>query len=93
MYGVAVPSGLFVPGMLIGGGLGRCVGELVHVAGGAGANADPGLYALVGAAGVLGGVTRMTMSLAVIILEISNDIDLIIPIMLAVGIAKQVSTR
>ena len=90
VYGVAVPSGLFVPGMLIGGGFGRFIGELVHSAGGMGARADPGLYALVGAAGMLGGVTRMTMSLAVIILEVSNDTQLLIPIMLAIGISKQV---
>jgi len=88
IYGVAVPSGLFVPCMLIGGGLGRLVGELLysHVS----AGVDPGLYALVGAAGFLGGVTRMTMSLACIVLEISNDIDLVLPIMIAVAIAKQV---
>jgi chloride channel 7 len=42
-------------------------------------------------AGVLGGVTRMTMSLAVIVLELTNDIDLLLPIMLAIGIAKQVA--
>ena len=93
VYGVAVPSGLFVPGMLIGGGLGRFVGELVYVLDGPGSRVDPGMYALVGAAGILGGVTRMTMSLAVIILEISNDIDLMIPIMLSVGIAKQVGDQ
>ena len=32
----------------------------------------------------------MTMSLAVILLEISNDVDFLLPIMLAVGVAKQV---
>ncbi len=42
-------------------------------------------------AGVLGGVTRMTMSLAVIILELTNDIDLLLPIMLSIGISKQVA--
>ena len=76
--------------MLIGGGLGRLVGESVHLCGGFATAADPGLYALVGAAGMLGGVTRMTMSLAVIIVELTNDIDLLLPIMLAIGIAKQV---
>ena len=58
--------------------------------GGLAAYSDPGIYALVGAAGVLGGVTRMTMSLAVIILELTNDIDLLLPIMLSIGISKQV---
>ena len=90
VYGVGVPSGLFVPGMLIGGGFGRFVGELVHSWGG---QVDPGLYALVGGAGMLGGVTRMTMSLAVIIVELTNDIDLLLPIMLAIGIAKQVGDQ
>jgi chloride channel 7 len=67
------------------------VGELVRSMGGLAAYSDPGIYALVGAAGVLGGVTRMTMSLAVIILELTNDIDLLLPIMLAIGVAKQVA--
>jgi len=93
IYGVAVPSGLFVPGMLMGGGLGRFVGELIYALAGESSRVDPGLYALVGAASVLGGVTRMTMSLVVICLEISNDIDLIIPVMLAVGVAKQVGDQ
>ena len=87
VYGVSLPSGLFVPCMLIGGGIGRLVGELLHEAG---AQSDPGAYALVGAAGFLGGVTRMTMSLACIVIEVSNDIDMVLPIMIAVGIAKQV---
>lgn len=72
-------------------GLGRLVGEVVRSMGGLAAYSDPGIYALVGAAGVLGGVTRMTMSLAVIILELTNDIDLLLPIMLSIGISKQVA--
>ena len=90
LYGIAVPSGLFVPGLLIGGGIGRLVGECLYLSGGIGLRCDPGVYALIGAAGMLGGVTRMTMSLAVIIVELTNDIDLLLPIMLTIGIAKQV---
>ena len=67
-YGIAVPSGLFIPCMMMGAGLGRFCGELLHTLH---ADVDPGVYALVGAAGMLGGVTRMTISLAVILIEVS----------------------
>jgi H+/Cl- antiporter ClcA len=36
---------------------------------------QPGTYALLGAASMLGGVTRMTVSLTVILLETTQDIQ------------------
>ena len=42
----------------------------------------PGTYALIGAASMLGGMTRMTISLVVILLETTNDIQYLLPIML-----------
>ena len=90
-YGIAVPSGLFIPCMMMGAGLGRLSGELIRAMGSNAA--DPGVYALVGAAGMLGGVTRMTVSLAVILVEVSNDIQLLLPIMLAILLAKAVGDR
>ena len=39
-------------------------------------------------AGMLGGVTRMTISLTVILLEVSSDIQLLMPIMIAILCAK-----
>ena len=47
-----------------------------------------GTYALVGAASFLGGVVRMTISLAVIMLESTNEILFGLPVMLALMIAK-----
>ena len=44
-----------------------------------------------GAAGMLGGVTRITMSLAVILVELTDDINLMLPILLTVLVAKQVA--
>ena len=50
----------------------------------------PGLYAMVGAAAVLGGVTRMTVSLVVIMFELTGSLQFIVPTMVAVMTAKWV---
>jgi chloride channel 7 len=49
---------------------------------------DPGAFALVGAGAFMGGVTRLTVSLSVIMMEISNDIRLLPPVLVAILIAK-----
>jgi len=66
-YGIAVPSGLFVPSLLSGAAFGRLFGNLalrLHPK-----LAFSNTYALIGAAAVLGGMARMTISLTVILLE------------------------
>eukprot|EP01063_Lacrimia_lanifica_P012440 TRINITY_DN19078_c0_g1_i1.p1 TRINITY_DN19078_c0_g1~~TRINITY_DN19078_c0_g1_i1.p1 ORF type:complete len:770 (+),score=294.38 TRINITY_DN19078_c0_g1_i1:77-2386(+) len=50
----------------------------------------PGIYAIVGAAAVLGGVTRMTISLVVIIFELTGGLEYLVPVMLAALISKWV---
>ena len=54
-YGSAVLFGSFVPCLLIGGSMGRGIGELVLQWG---VDANPAMYALIGASAVLSGVTR-----------------------------------
>ena len=90
-YGIFIPSGLFVPCMLTGAGIGRFTGEVMRRIGAG--SVDPGLYALVGAAGMLGGVTRMTISLTVILLEVSSDIHLLMPIMSKLALAMRTVGR
>ena len=51
---------------------------------------EPGTYALIGAASMLGGVTRMTISLTVILVETTNDIAYMLPLMMVVMISKTV---
>lgn len=87
-YGTAVPSGLFVPLILVGASSGRLLGELANVL--SEAAASRGLYALIGAAAALGGVTRMTVSLAVIIAETTGSITLVLPLMLSLLCSKGV---
>ena len=48
----------------------------------------PGTYALIGAASFLGGVVRMTISLTVILIESTNEIDYGLPIMLTLMVCQ-----
>ena len=86
-YGLAIPSGLFIPSLLIGASWGRLFGIGVSILF-PGTNVDPGKYALIGAASMLGGILRMTLSLTVIVTEATGDISLGLPIMFAMMAAK-----
>ncbi|XP_061416629.1 H(+)/Cl(-) exchange transporter 4-like isoform X1 [Lethenteron reissneri] len=103
-FGMKVPSGLFIPSMAVGAVAGRllgvCVEQLavqhrdwIFFRGWCHAGADcitPGLYAMVGAAACLGGVTRMTVSLVVIMFELTGGLEYIVPLMAAVMTSKWV---
>lgn len=45
---------------------------------------DPGAFALVGAGAFMGGVTRLTLALAVIMIEVSSDVHMLLPVLVAV---------
>eukprot|EP00033_Pygsuia_biforma_P002282 GCRY01002527.1.p1 GENE.GCRY01002527.1~~GCRY01002527.1.p1 ORF type:complete len:776 (+),score=132.87 GCRY01002527.1:113-2440(+) len=85
--GAGISTGIFVPVMTIGAGFGRFFGEVLN---NMFPSLDPGVYALIGATSMLGGVTRMTISLTIIMLEITNDIQFLLPIMLVLMVAKAV---
>ena len=84
-YGLGVPSGLFVPSLLTGAALGRLLGELLKPWG-----AVPGMYALVGAAASLAGMARITVSLAMILVEATGNTQYSIPILLTTILAKAI---
>jgi chloride channel 7 len=89
VYGIAVPSGLFVPSLLSGAAFGRLCGHLLHkLDHTSGTFADSGTYALMGAAAVLGGMARMTISLTVILLEATGDMQYVLPLMLTLMCAR-----
>jgi len=87
--GINVPSGLFVPCILCGATYGRLAGyvmtELYDSK-----DIDEGTYALLGAASFLGGAMRMTVSLCVILLELTNNLNLLPLMMLVLLVAKGV---
>ncbi|EEF45376.1 chloride channel clc, putative [Ricinus communis] len=88
-FGAAIPAGQFVPGIMIGSTYGRLVGMFV-VKFYNKPNIEEGTYALLGAASFLGGSMRMTVSLCVIMVEITNNLKLLPLIMLVLLISKAV---
>jgi chloride channel 7 len=52
---------------------------------------DPGAFALVGAGAFMSSVTRLTVALAVIMVEISDDVHLLLPVLVAIMVAKWVA--
>ncbi|KAJ0734415.1 putative CBS domain, chloride channel, voltage gated, chloride channel, core [Helianthus annuus] len=86
-YGIAIPSGLFIPVILAGASYGRLVGTLLASI----SNLDVGLFALVGSASFLGGTMRMTVSLCVILLELTNNLLMLPLMMLVLLISKSVA--
>ncbi|ETN58115.1 chloride channel protein 3 [Anopheles darlingi] len=103
-FGMKVPCGLFIPSLALGAITGRVVGiameqlaynyPKIWIFSGECSTGDdcitPGLYAMVGAAAVLGGVTRMTVSLVVIMFELTGGVRYIVPLMAAAMASKWV---
>uniref|UniRef100_A0A671PJK6 Chloride channel protein n=1 Tax=Sinocyclocheilus anshuiensis TaxID=1608454 RepID=A0A671PJK6_9TELE len=88
-YGLTVSAGVFIPSLLIGAAWGRLFGILLStITSSQSIWADPGKYALIGAAAQLGGIVRMTLSLTVILVEATGSVTYGFPIMLVLMTAK-----
>ena len=84
-YGTAVPAGLFLPGILIGCTLGRML--TLFIGTNIEASVSPATYSIIGAASVLAGYSRMSFSLAVIMLETTENVNLFLPMLFALFIS------
>lgn len=83
-FGIKVPSGVIIPALDAGAFFGRLVGQLIT-------DISPGIFAMVGAGAFLAGVSRMTISLCVIMFELTGELDYIIPHMIAILVAKWIA--
>jgi len=105
-YGCKVPAGIFVPSMAIGASFGRMIGILVQALHESFPNAKffaacepdvpcitPGTYAFLGAAAALSGIMHITVSVVVIMFELTGALTYILPTMIVVGVTKAVSER
>ncbi|KYK59598.1 voltage gated chloride channel [Drechmeria coniospora] len=103
-YGCKVPAGIFVPSMAIGASFGRTVGIIVQAIHEAHPSSvffsackpdepciTPGTYAFLGAAAALSGIMHITVSVVVIMFELTGALTYILPTMIVVGVTKAVS--
>lgn len=87
--GLHIPGSVFIPSLLFGSAFGRAVGFLVTRIVPAGSiHADAGTYALVGAACCLGGSSRITISLAVIMMETTGNLQYGLPLVVSLFAAQ-----
>lgn len=82
-FGVKVPAGIIVPSLCGGALFGRLVGQWAGMG-----EISPGIFAMVGAGAFLGGVSRMTISLCVIMFELTGELEYVVPHMIAIMCAK-----
>jgi chloride channel 3/4/5 len=106
-FGIKVPAGIYVPSMVVGGLAGRFIGHTVQLValryhsfglfaectpdGSPGSCVVPGVYALVAAGATMTGVTRLSITLAVILFELTGSLDHVLPFSLGILVAKWVA--
>ncbi|CAL3971000.1 hypothetical protein PZA11_007373 [Diplocarpon coronariae] len=103
-FGIKVPAGIYVPSMVVGGLGGRLIGHLIQwvvlryptspIFGNCAAYVTgrscitPGVYALIAAGSTMCGVTRLSVTLAVILFELTGSLDYVLPFSLAILVSK-----
>ncbi|KDN52336.1 hypothetical protein K437DRAFT_289989 [Tilletiaria anomala UBC 951] len=104
-FGIKLPAGIFIPTLAVGAAFGRIVGLLLQYtqwtqpdlpffdfcSSTDSACIVPGVYAMIGAAAALSGVTRTTVSLVVIMFELTGTLTYSIPVMLSILIARTIA--
>ena len=105
-FGLHVPAGIYIPSMVAGGLLGKFLGHAVQLAiltfpdsiigsecmaGDDVGCITPGVYAMIGAGVTMCGVTRLPVTLAVILFELTGSLDYMIPFSIAIFVSKWVA--
>ncbi len=96
-----VPGGLFAPSMVCGAILGRILGEMIQYLQSAFPQSflfstcprdssciTPGVYALLGSLAVFSGFTKLSVSVIVIMFELTGTLNFVVPCMITLMVAK-----
>ncbi|MGH7075337.1 MAG: chloride channel protein [Stellaceae bacterium] len=78
--GSGTSGGVLAPLLIMGGGIGALFGTVVPVA-------DPGLWALIGMAAIMGGTMRSPLTGIVFALELTDNFGAILPLVIACTVA------
>ncbi|AOA62260.1 Anion/proton exchange transporter [Komagataella phaffii CBS 7435] len=106
-YGCKVPAGIFVPSMAVGATFGRSVGLIMEILYASRETSwlfascpkdgssciTGGSYALIGAASALSGITHLTVTVVIVMFELTGAVNYIIPIMIAIAVTKTINDR
>lgn len=100
-FGLDIPAGIILPSLAIGALYGRAFGIAMEMWQAAHPTfflfdacepdtkcITPGIYAIIGAAAALGGASRMTVSIVVIMFELTGALTYVVPIMISVMLSK-----
>lgn len=94
-FGLKVPAGIYIPSMVVGALFGRIFGlavqysEHTHTFGDSWTSSVvPGVYAMAAAGAFMAGVTRMNVTLAVILFELTGSLDHVLPFSIAILVAN-----
>ncbi len=79
-----IPGGLFAPSLSAGAGIGHAVANLVT-------QADPGALVVIGMAAYFAGVVQAPITAFVIVMEMTDNHDMVVPLMLVTLLATALS--
>jgi chloride channel 7 len=83
-FGVSLPSGIFMPTILTGASLGGYLGFFLQSYD---PSVSPSVFSLLGAAALLSGMQRTTVSLCVILMEGTGQTNVLIPVIITIVVA------
>jgi H+/Cl- antiporter ClcA len=83
-YLSGIPAGLLAPSLSVGAGLGQYVGDLAG-------QSTAVAFAILGMCGYLSGVTQAPLTSFVIVMEMTTQHDMVLPLMVTAAIATAVS--
>ncbi|CAG8960037.1 hypothetical protein HYFRA_00013225 [Hymenoscyphus fraxineus] len=103
-FGLCVPAGIYVPSMALGALLGKTIGHIIEALsqilpllacrtekGISCINVNPEVYALIGAGATMCGVTRLPVTLTIILFELTGSLKYVGCFCIAILVAKWVA--